>query len=145
MSTVKPHSGKPRQVKSAAFEAFCLKIGVGDLFWQFLVWRVNHSGAGRDPRISGGETAIPQTGDTAMFRKFILALSAAAALGAVALAPTSASAWGHGHGGWGHHWHGGYGFGYYGGPSYVGNCYLVRRHVQFSDGSWHWRRFRVCN
>ncbi len=79
-----------------------------------------------------------------MFRKIILALSATAALGAAVLAPTAASAWGHGHG---HHgWRGGYGFGFYG-PTYVAgpDCYLVRRQVQFADGSWHWRRFRVCN
>jgi hypothetical protein len=78
-----------------------------------------------------------------MFRKIVLALSATAALGAAALSPTAASAWGHGHGG---HWRGGYGFGFYG-PTYIvgPNCYLVRRHVQFADGSWHWRRFRVCN
>ena len=56
-----------------------------------------------------------------MFRKTMLALVASVAVGAAALAPTSASAgWGHGgswgHGGWGHHW--GYGVGFY--PSYVG-------------------------
>jgi hypothetical protein len=94
-----------------------------------------------------GKPLIPQTGDTPMFRKLVLALSATAALGAAAFAPTAASAWGHGHhGGWGHHWRGGYGFGFYG-PTYVAgpDCYLVRRQVQFADGSWHWRRFRVCN
>ena len=37
-----------------------------------------------------------------MIRKSILALTAIAALGTVALAPTSASAWGF-KGGWGHH------------------------------------------
>lgn len=79
-----------------------------------------------------------------MFRKIVLALSAAAALGAAALAPTAASAWGHGH--HGHHWRGGYGFGFYG-PSYVAgpDCYLVKRKVQIADGSWRWRRFTVCN
>jgi hypothetical protein len=52
-----------------------------------------------------------------MIRKTMLALAATVAIGAAALAPTSASAgWGHGgggwgHGGWGHHW--GYGGGYY--------------------------------
>ena len=46
-----------------------------------------------------------------MIRKSILALTAIAALGTVALAPTSASAWGF-KGGWGHHgWGHGYGFG----------------------------------
>ena len=78
-----------------------------------------------------------------MFRKFALAIAATAALGAAALAPTSASAWGHGH-----HWgHGhGFGIGFYG-PTYVAapDCYLVKRQVQFPDGSWHWRRFTVCN
>jgi hypothetical protein len=44
-----------------------------------------------------------------MFRKTMLALGASIALGAAALAPTSASAWGHG--GWGHGPH----FGFYGG------------------------------
>jgi hypothetical protein len=54
-----------------------------------------------------------------MFRKTMFALAAAVALGAAALAPTSASAWGFhggwGHGGWGPHF--GYGphFGFYGG------------------------------
>ena len=54
-----------------------------------------------------------------MIRKSILALTAIAALGAAALAPTSASAWGF-KGGWGggwghHHFHGGYGgYGFYG-------------------------------
>jgi hypothetical protein len=62
-----------------------------------------------------------------MIRKTILGLTAIAALGVAALAPTSASAWGlHG---WGHHhgFHGGLGF--YG-PSYVGyasDCYLVKK------------------
>jgi hypothetical protein len=50
-----------------------------------------------------------------MFRKTMIALGATIALGAAALAPTSASAgWGHGgwgHGGWGHGPH----FGFYGG------------------------------
>ena len=53
-----------------------------------------------------------------MYRKTMFALTAAVALGAAALAPTSASAWGF-HPGWGHP-HFGYGphFGFYGG--YVG-------------------------
>jgi len=63
-----------------------------------------------------------------MLRKTILAIAAGAALGAAALAPTSASAWGW-HGGW----HGGWGWGYhpfvrvYAGPGY-GGC-MVRRWV----------------
>jgi hypothetical protein len=67
-----------------------------------------------------------------MFRKTMFALTAAVALGAAALAPTSASAWGFhggwGHGGWGHGgWgHGGWGHGGWGprvgfyGGGYVG-------------------------
>jgi hypothetical protein len=60
-------------------------------------------------------------GKTTMLRKLILALVAAASLGAVALAPTAASAGGGGGGGgWGggyhhHHWDHGFGIGYYGG------------------------------
>ena len=67
-----------------------------------------------------------------MLRKTILALAAAAALGATALAPTSAFAWG-GHGGWG--WHGGWhgpGFRAFAGPVYAGPVYggcLVRTWV----------------
>ena len=59
-----------------------------------------------------------------MIRKTILGLTAVAALGVAALAPTSASAWGFGHHhGWGH------GFGFYG-PGYVNyasDCYLVKK------------------
>lgn len=67
-----------------------------------------------------------------MIRKSILALTAVAALGTVALAPTSASAWGfkggfhHHHGfGWGH----GYGIGFVGAPAYVlaPDCYYVKK------------------
>jgi len=79
-----------------------------------------------------------------MFRKFALAIAATAALGAAALAPTSASAHWHG----GHHWGYGHGFGigFYG-PTYVAapDCYHVKRPVQFADGSWHKRWFTVCN
>ena len=82
-----------------------------------------------------------------MIRKLTLALAAAAALGTAALAPTSASAWGwhHHHHHWGF-WRGGFGPGYWG-PTYAAgsDCYFVRRHVQFADGSWHWRRFTVCD
>jgi hypothetical protein len=63
-----------------------------------------------------------------MLRKTILALTAAAALGATALAPTSASAWGW-HGGW-YGWHGGWhgpAFRVYAGPVY-GGC-MVRTWV----------------
>ena len=69
-----------------------------------------------------------------MIRKSILALTAIAALGTVALAPTSASAWGF-KGGWGHHGFGdGYGYGYrvgfIGAPTYVTlapSCYYVKK------------------
>src|SRR5258708_10117477 len=59
-----------------------------------------------------------------MLRKTMLAFAAAAALGATALAPTSASAWGwHGgwHGGWGG-WHGPR-FRVFAGPVYAGPVY----------------------
>jgi hypothetical protein len=49
-------------------------------------------------------------GETSMFRKMAFVLAATAALGAVALSPTSASAWGHGH--WGGHGWGGHGWGW---------------------------------
>jgi|HubBroStandDraft_6_1064221.scaffolds.fasta_scaffold4078162_1 hypothetical protein len=69
-----------------------------------------------------------------MLRKTILAISAAAALGAAALAPTSASAWGY------HpYWHGGW-YGprvVFGGPAY-GGC-MVREWVPTPGGpvlSW---------
>ncbi len=64
-----------------------------------------------------------------MLRKTMLAFAAAAALGATALAPTSASAWGW-HGGWGG-WHGP-GFRVFAGPVYAGPVYggcLVRTWV----------------
>ena len=71
-----------------------------------------------------------------MIRKSILALTAIAALGTVALAPTSASAWGF-KGGWGHHGFGGYGYGYgvgfIGAPTYVTlapSCYYVKRYTR---------------
>jgi hypothetical protein len=70
-----------------------------------------------------------------MLRKAILALTAGAALGVAALAPTSASAWG---------WHGGYGYGgwgyhpyirVYAGPVYgYGGC-TVRRWVYTPYGA----------
>jgi hypothetical protein len=75
-----------------------------------------------------------------MFRKFILAITATAALGAAALSPTAASAH---H--WGHHG-GGFGIGFYG-PTYIAapDCYLVKKQVVFADGSVGWRRVTVCN
>jgi|ERR1700722_17062656 hypothetical protein len=71
-----------------------------------------------------------------MLRKLSLAAVAAIALGAAALAPTSASAWvGHGwHGGWHGGWHRGWGgprF-FVGGPAFYGygygygGCYVRR-------------------
>ena len=64
-----------------------------------------------------------------MIRKSLLALTAVAALGAAALAPTSASAWGFKGGGWGHHWGHGFGVGFVGGPTYVlaPDCYYVKK------------------
>jgi hypothetical protein len=68
-----------------------------------------------------------------MIRKSILALTAVAALGAAALAPTSASAWGFKGGGFHHHgfgWGGGYGIGFVGAPTYVTlapDCYYVKK------------------
>ena len=81
-----------------------------------------------------------------MFRKLTIALAATAALGAAALAPTSASAFPHhGHHGWHHGWHGGFGVGFYG-PSYVAgpDCYVVKRLVETPVGP-RWRRVPVCD
>ena len=84
-----------------------------------------------------------------MIRKSILALTALTALGAAALAPTSASAltikggWGWG-GGWGHHHHfHGVGFGFYG-PRYIDvgpSCYYVKRINRYGNV----RLVRVCD
>jgi hypothetical protein len=73
-----------------------------------------------------------------MFRKLVVTLGAAAALGAVALSPTAASAK---H--WHHHWHGWYG-GYY--PIYVGgsDCYTVKR-VYFVHGIKRVHYVQVCD
>jgi hypothetical protein len=76
-----------------------------------------------------------------MFRKIILGLTAAAAIGGAALVPTTASAhpmggfhFGHfGHfGHWGHWGR----FGWYGGYDGDGDCYIVRK--------WNGRRILVC-
>jgi hypothetical protein len=96
-----------------------------------------------------------------MFRKIVLTLTAAAALGALALSPTAASARG-GHGGGGHGgghggfhggfhggggWHGGgfhRGWGgprFIGGPAYYGGGCVVRRVVHTPWGP----RFRLVN
>ena len=82
-----------------------------------------------------------------MIRKSILALTAIAALGTVALAPTSASAWGfkggfhHHHGfGWGH----GFGVGFVGG-GYGGGydgCWQTRR--VWTPFGFRWRTVNVC-
>ncbi|MBV8790715.1 MAG: hypothetical protein JO205_10255 [Pseudolabrys sp.] len=82
-----------------------------------------------------------------MFRKFIIAAGAVAALSAAALAPTSASAGWHGHHGWGHGW--GYGprFGFYvGGPTYVNDgCYYTRKPIVNVYGQIvGYRRVLVC-
>ena len=74
-----------------------------------------------------------------MIRKSLLALTAVAALGAAALAPTSASAWGFHHGHWGHGW----GVGFYGPGyvNYVSDCYLVKK--IYRSGAV--RYIKVCN
>ena len=74
-----------------------------------------------------------------MIRKTLLGLTALAALGAAALAPTSASAWGFHHHGWGH----GFGLGFYG-PGYVSyapDCYWVKRVNRFGVV----KMYQVCN
>jgi len=88
-----------------------------------------------------------------MFRKLVLVAAAAVALGATALAPTTASARWHGGGGW-HHgggWHGGgfhrgYGFGprfaYYGAYGGGYGCYRTR-YVRTAWGV-RLRRVNVC-
>jgi hypothetical protein len=70
-----------------------------------------------------------------MLRKTILAATAALAVGAAALAPTSASAWWGGHPGWHPWYHGWHQGGFYrpavrvyAGPVYGGGC-LARRVV----------------
>ena len=76
-----------------------------------------------------------------MIRKTLLGLTAIAALGAAALAPTSASAWGFHHG-WGH-WGHGWGYGFYG-PGFVNydsDCYLVKK--IYRSGAV--RYVRVCS
>jgi hypothetical protein len=76
-----------------------------------------------------------QTKEISMLRKTILALTASAALGSAALAPTSASAH------WGGGWHGGWGYRpfvrVYAGPAYAygyGGC-TVRRWVYTPYGA----------
>ena len=81
-----------------------------------------------------------------MLRKLSLVAVAAVALGAAALAPTSASAHGWHHGGWHHH----HGWGgprvFIGGPAYYaggfGGCY-VRRLVPTPFGL-RWRLVNRC-
>ena len=77
-----------------------------------------------------------------MIRKTAIALAALTALGAAALAPTSASAWGfkHHHHHWGH-WGGlGLGIGYVDvAPAY--DCYFVERVNRFGVV----KMIRVCN
>jgi hypothetical protein len=73
-----------------------------------------------------------------MLRKIVLALAAAATLGATALAPTAASAhWkGHGHG-----FGGGFRVGIIGGPAFVPvRCYWVEKFTPFGV-----RLNKLCN
>jgi len=81
-----------------------------------------------------------------MFRKFVLALGATAAIGAAALIPTAASAGGggghhHGHG----HWRGGFALGLYA-PTYISgpDCYIVKKLVMTDNGP-RVRRYTVCD
>jgi hypothetical protein len=72
-----------------------------------------------------------------MIRKSLIALAALTAMGAAALAPTSASAWGKHH-----HWHGGWGFGLgIVDVAPVSDCYLVRKVNRFGEV----RMIRVCD
>jgi hypothetical protein len=90
-----------------------------------------------------------------MLRKFTLALVAAAALGAMALAPTAASAGGGGKGGgsgwkgggggdsWHHHnFNHGFGINYIGGGYGDDGCFVTRR-VPTPFG-YRWRTVNVC-
>ena len=83
-----------------------------------------------------------------MLRKLSLVAVAAASLGAVALAPTSASAGGWHHGGWHRHHHHGWGGPrvFIGGPAYYaggyGGCY-ARRLVPTPWGP-RWRLVNRC-
>jgi Spy/CpxP family protein refolding chaperone len=76
-----------------------------------------------------------------MLRKFTLAAVAAASLGVMALAPTSASAggfWPHHH----HHHHWGQGFGFIGGGGGYDGCYVTRRVL--TPFGFRWRTVNVC-
>jgi hypothetical protein len=98
------------------------------------------------------ETFNPRRGETfealhsrtnTMFRKVTLALVAAASLGTMALAPTSASAGGfiwpnyHPH----HHWGHGYGFGIGYGGGY-GGCFVTR--AVMTPFGLRYRTVNVC-
>jgi hypothetical protein len=86
-----------------------------------------------------------------MFRKTILAIAATAALGAAALAPTTASAGGwhgkhHGHHHHHHFKHRHYGFNSYYAPvyaGYVGGCVWKKRWVNTYHGSYK-KWVKVC-
>ena len=72
-----------------------------------------------------------------MIRKSLIALAALTAMGAAALAPTSASAWGKHH-----HWHGGWGFGLgIVDVAPVSDCYLVQKMTR----SGYVKTIRVCD
>ncbi|HKD24727.1 MAG TPA: sulfur globule protein precursor [Xanthobacteraceae bacterium] len=72
-----------------------------------------------------------------MLRKLSLAVIAATALGAAALAPTSASAWWHG--GW-HGWHGGW----WGGPHFYYGAYPYHGCRRWVETPWGPRLRWVC-
>jgi hypothetical protein len=72
-----------------------------------------------------------------MIRKSIIALAALAAMGAAALAPTSASAWGFMH----HHHFGHWGFGFGIVDVAPSDCYLVQKVNRYGEV----RMIRVCD
>jgi hypothetical protein len=75
-----------------------------------------------------------------MLRKTIIALTAIAALGGVALLPTAASAGWKGNGHHHHHRHG-FGWGFYAGPRYVPtDCYWVKKQTPIGV-----KLVRVCS
>jgi hypothetical protein len=82
--------------------------------------------------------ASNQTGETAMFRKLVIALGATAVLGAAALAPTSASAF------WkGNHWHSRVIV--VGAPLVADNCYFVKQTYVTKHGFVGVRYVKVCD
>jgi hypothetical protein len=87
--------------------------------------------------IPDAKGASKQTGETAMFRKLVIALGATAVLGAAALAPTSASAF------WkGNHWHSRVIV--VGTPAVYDDCYFVKKTHMNKFGIVTVRYIKVC-